>query len=123
MIDQGTIHRDELQPFHMTLREQKSVERIARAWLGIEAMQDVRDLNIQDLKATRPDVGWHIRQRHTDLQLTEPAFDCNFPKRCDADEPSEFTEAEVIANSRVLELEIAPQEGEKNMSIQQQTRH
>ena len=38
MIDQGTIHRDELQPFHMTLREQKSVERIARGWLGIEGV-------------------------------------------------------------------------------------
>lgn len=45
MIDEGTVNRDQLEPFHMTLGEQQPVERISGGRLGIDGVEDVGDFD------------------------------------------------------------------------------
>lgn len=45
MIDEGTVNRDQFEPFHMTLDEQQPVEGISGGRLGIQDVEDVRDFD------------------------------------------------------------------------------
>lgn len=51
MIDERTIDGDQFEPFHVTLREQQSIEWITGGRLWIDGVEDVRDFNPEYLQA------------------------------------------------------------------------
>ncbi len=47
MVDEGTINRDQFEPFHMTLGQQQPVKGVSGRRFGIQGVEDVRDFDAE----------------------------------------------------------------------------
>lgn len=61
MTDQGTVDRNKLKVLDLALGEKQTIERISGGRLGIQGVEDVGDVYVQDLQASRSQVDRHLR--------------------------------------------------------------
>jgi hypothetical protein len=84
MLGQRAIDRDEAQIFHLTLREEKAIERIAGCWFGLGIREDMMTIYVNNAKSHPLKYLGQESWRHTHCQFSEPYLDCYLPKARDA---------------------------------------
>jgi hypothetical protein len=79
MIHKRAIERDELQILDGALRQQQTIERIARGWLRNDGCQGMTKVDAEEIKANPSKIDRKIFEGPGQIEPSEPELDGHFP--------------------------------------------